>query len=73
MFEPDSVRQAVINMLINNDYVHGCTPVVELFSDRLELTSIGGLPEGISEEDFFSGVSMPRSREILEYFVISEW
>ena len=68
MFEPDSVRQAVINMLINNDYVHGCTPVVELFSDRLELTSIGGLPEGISEEDFFSGVSMPRSREILRVF-----
>ena len=68
MFEPDSVRQAVINILINNDYVHGYTPVVELFSDRLELTSIGGLPEGISEEDFFSGVSMPRNREILRVF-----
>lgn len=68
MFEPDSVRQAVISMLINNDYVHSCTPVVELFSDRLELTSIGGLPEGLSEEDFFSGVSMPRNREILRVF-----
>ena len=68
MFEPDSVRHAVINMLINNDYVHGCTPVVELFSDRLELTSIGGLPEGLSEDDFFSGVSMPRNREILRVF-----
>ena len=65
MYEPDSVRAAVINMLINNDYVHGSTPVVELFSDRLELTSIGGLPEGLSEDDFFNGVSMPRNREIL--------
>ena len=68
MYEPDSVREAVINMLINNDYVHGCTPVVELFSDRLELTSIGGLPEGLSEDDFFNGISMPRNREILRVF-----
>lgn len=28
-------------MLINNDYVHGHTPVIVLFSDRLELTTIG--------------------------------
>ena len=68
MFESESVMEAVINMLVNNDYIHGCTQVVELFSDRLELTSIGGLPEGISEEDFFSGVSMPRNREILRVF-----
>ena len=68
MFEPEPVKEAVINMLVNNDYIHGCTPVVELFSDRLELTAIGGLPEGISEEDFFNGVSMPRNREILRVF-----
>ncbi len=68
MFEPESVKEAVINMLVNNDYIHGCTPVVELFSDRLELTSIGGLPDGISEDDFFRGVSMPRNREILRVF-----
>ena len=68
MYGPESVKEAVINMLINNDYVHGCTPVVELFSDRLELTSIGGLPEGLSEDDFFGGISMPRNREILRVF-----
>ena len=26
------------------------------------MTSIGGLPAGLSEEDFFSGVSLPRNR-----------
>ena len=45
MFEPVPVREAVINMLVHNDYTHGYTPVAELFSDRLELTSHGGLPK----------------------------
>lgn len=45
MFEPVPVREAVTNMLVHNDYTHGYTPVAELFSDRLELTSHGGLPK----------------------------
>ena len=68
MFEPVPAREALINMLIHNDYTHGYTPVVELFSDRLEMTSIGGLPAGLSEEDFFAGVSMPRNRELMRIF-----
>ena len=68
MFEPVPVREAVINMLVHNQYINGYTPVVELFSDRLELTSIGGLPDGLSVEDFFHGVSMPRNREIMRVF-----
>ncbi len=68
MFEPVPVREAVINMLVHNDYTHGYTPVVELFSDRLELTSHGGLPEGLSEDMFFKGVSRPRNREIMRIF-----
>ena len=68
MFEPVPVREAVINMLVHNDYTHGYTPVVELFSDRLELTSHGGLPEGLSEDMLFKGVSRPRNREIMRIF-----
>ena len=68
MFEPVPVREAVINMLVHNDYTHGYTPVVELFSDRLELTYHGGLPEELSEDMFFKGVSRPRNREIMRIF-----
>ena len=68
MFEPVPVREAVINMLVHNQYINGYTPVVELFSDRLELTSHGGLPEGLSEDMFFKGVSRPRNMEIMRIF-----
>ena len=68
MFEPIPAREALINMLVHNDYSRGYTPVVEVYSDRLELTSHGGLPDGMTVELFFSGVSRPRNREIMRIF-----
>ena len=55
-------------MLIHNQYINDYTPVVELFSDRFKLTFHGDLPEGLSEDMFFKGVSRPRTREILRIF-----
>lgn len=43
-------------------------PKFEFFDDRFEITSYGSLPEGLSEEDFFAGVSMPRNKEIMRIF-----
>jgi ATP-dependent DNA helicase RecG len=40
----------------------------EFFSDRLEITSMGGLPYGVSKDDFFSGFSVPRNKEIMRVF-----
>lgn len=39
-----------------------------LFADRVEVTSMGGLPYGVAEEDFFSGFSVPRNKEIMRVF-----
>lgn len=40
----------------------------EIFSDRMEFTSYGGLIQGQSEDDFFSNSSMPRNRELMRVF-----
>lgn len=40
----------------------------EIFSDRIEFTSYGGLIQGQSQEDFFSCSSMPRNRELMRVF-----
>ena len=68
LVEPDTLREALINMVVHNDYTRGYVPVAEIFSDRIELTSYGGLVPGQSEEDFFSGASMPRNRELMRIF-----
>lgn len=68
MIDTTAMREAVINAVVHNDYSYGATPKFESFSDRLEITSMGGLPYGVSETDFFSGFSVPRNKEIMRVF-----
>ena len=63
-----ATREALINAVVHNDYSYGATPKVEFFSDRVEVTSMGGLPYGVTEADFFSGCSVPRNKEIMRVF-----
>lgn len=63
-----AVREAVINAVVHNNYSYGAPAKVELFADHLEITSIGRIPEGMSQEDFFSGMSMPRNKELMRVF-----
>ena len=60
-----AIREAIINAVVHNDYSYGATPKVEFFSDRVEITSMGGLPYGVTEADFFGGCSVPRNKEIM--------
>ena len=43
-------------------------PVFEIFSDKMVITSYGGLIWGQTEEEFFSCSSMPRNRELMRVF-----
>ena len=49
-------------------YTNEVSPKFELFSDRLEITSAGTLPFGMSKADFFNGVSNPRNKELMRVF-----
>lgn len=68
LIESIALREAVINMIVHNQYTYGYTPYVEIFSDRIDLTSHGGLVEDQSIDDFFSGISKPRNRELMRIF-----
>lgn len=68
LWEPVALREAVINAMIHNDYTREVPPKFEIFSDRLEITSAGSLPEGLSQEEFFEGYSIPRNKELMRVF-----
>ncbi|MGQ4002596.1 putative DNA binding domain-containing protein [Francisellaceae bacterium CB299] len=68
MLDPIALREAVINAIIHNDYSNEIPPKFELFSDRLEITSAGKLPDGFSQEEFFEGYSIPRNKELMRIF-----
>jgi ATP-dependent DNA helicase RecG len=56
------------NAIIHNDYINGSYPVFEIYDDRIEILSTGGLPVGLTEEEFFKGRSHPRNREPMRIF-----
>lgn len=63
-----AVREAVINAIVHNDYTTEIPPLIEIFSDRLEITSTGGLSTIKNSEEFFTGYSRPINRELMRVF-----
>ena len=63
-----ALKEAVINAIVHNDYSYGNTPIIELYSDRIEITSAGGLPQELSQEEFLEGVTAPRNKELIRVF-----
>lgn len=67
-WNPVALREAVINAFVHNDYTYELAPKFEFFADRFEITSYGGLPQGLTQKEFFQGVSIPRSKEIMRIY-----
>ena len=63
-----ALREAVINAIVHNDYSFEVPPKFEIFPDRLEMTSAGRLPESLTKEEFFGGVSIPRNKELMRIY-----
>ena len=68
LIDPVALREAVINAMIHNNYANEIPPKFELFPDRLEITSAGGLPAEFDENEFFMGYSVPRNKELMRIF-----
>ena len=63
-----ALREAVINAIVHNDYSYEVPPKIEIFSDRIELTSAGGLVTRMSSDEFYNGYSAPRNKELMRVF-----
>ena len=68
MIDKAALKEAVINAIVHNDYSYGNSPIIELYSDRIEITSAGGLPQELSQEEFLEGVTAPRNKELIRVF-----
>lgn len=68
MIDSRALKEAVINAMVHSDYTLTTTPIIELYSDRIEITSGGGLPQGLSQEEFLEGVTAPRNKELIRVF-----
>ena len=63
-----ALREAIINAFVHNDFKNEVPTKFEIFPDRIEITSSGGLPEGLNQDEFFEGFSVPRNKELMRVF-----
>lgn len=68
MYDYNSVREAVINAIVHNDWANEYPPKFEFFNDRLEISSFGGIQSEFTEEEFFQGYSAPKNKELMRVF-----
>ena len=62
-------REAVANALVHRTWDVETNIHVEMFSDKIEITSPGGLPQGVTEEEYLrGGLSVLRNRIIGNLF-----
>lgn len=63
-------REAIANMIVHRDYSRQIESRVEIYSDRIEILSPGGLPMGISEDEYIHGrISVARNRILADLFL----
>ena len=68
LFDFDAIREAVVNAIVHNDWSNEYAPKFEMFSDRIVISSVGGLQENTTKEEFLQGFSLPRNRELMKVF-----
>lgn len=68
MYDYIAVREAVINAIVHNDWSNEYPPKFEFFSDRLEISSFGGIQSEFTEEEFLQGYSAPKNPELMRVF-----
>lgn len=63
-----ALREALLNAIVHRDYNYSGSIIINIFNDRIEFVSIGGLVQGISISDIMYGVSQSRNTLIANVF-----
>jgi predicted HTH transcriptional regulator len=64
-----AIREGILNAICHRDYsITGADNKLDIFSDRIEITSAGTLPLGITLQDLGEGLSEIRNRFIVKIF-----
>ena len=62
-------REALANSIVHRDYIIESDIKIEIYDNRIEIISPGGLPIGITEEEYLDGrISVPRNKIITDIF-----
>lgn len=54
-----ALREALLNAVVHRDYDYSGSIIINIYDDRMEFISLGGLVKGLTLQDIQSGASSP--------------
>lgn len=67
-YPKEAIREALLNAIIHRDYSFSGSIIINIYSDKMEIISLGGLVSGISLEAIMAGASQPRNEKLAALF-----
>ena len=68
LFDSEALKEACINAFVHNRWIMNIPPEINIYEDRIEVISTGGLSYGTSLASFYSGESQPVNRRLHSIF-----
>ena len=63
-----AVREALLNSLVHREYAFSGSTLINIFEDRIEFVSLGGLVNGLTANDILLGISQCRNEKLAAVF-----
>ncbi len=67
-YPEEAVREALLNSIVHRDYSFSGSNLINIYEDRIEFVSLGGLVPGLELKSIFLGVSQSRNPNLAALF-----
>ena len=67
-YPEEAVREALLNSIVHCDYSFSGSNLINIYDDRMEFVSLGGLVPGLELDSIFLGVSQSRNPNLAAVF-----
>lgn len=64
----EAIREALLNAVAHREYSFGASTLINIYEDRVEFLSLGGIVSGLSLEAIMLGVSQSRNEKLADVF-----
>lgn len=67
-YPTSALREALLNALVHRDYSFSGSIIINIYDDKIEFVSLGGLVGGLSKNDILRGISQTRNPKLANVF-----
>ena len=67
-YSEESIKEAWLNCVVHRDYSYSGSTIINIYEDRIEFVSLGGLVPGLTLDSIFLGISQSRNPNLAALF-----